>query len=75
MQLSEKMVTGIVDTALGLMARRASAMTVGRDFTTADIVSAVIADPAGETAHYLATLIATGLDHAPLYIELAQEAR
>lgn len=52
----------ITNAALGLMVRRANAMTSDVTFTHADIVTAVVTDPAGETAHYFAQLIAWGIE-------------
>jgi hypothetical protein len=63
----------ITNAALTLMAKTASNLEPGEKFAPADIVAAIVSDPAGETAHYLANLIATGIGHYQLFAEMANE--
>lgn len=66
------MLARITEAALQIMVKRASNLEPGESFTTADIVSAVAAEPQGPVALYLATLIVTGVQHYPIYADLAR---
>lgn len=59
----------ITESALQIMAKRASKLEPGRLFeiTADDIVATVVADPVGETAFYLAKLIVCGIEHYNLF--------
>lgn len=60
----------ITDAALAIMAKRASNLEPGESFTPADIAATVAADPLGNTALYLASLIVTGIQHYCLFREV-----
>ena len=52
----------VVGLALETMAHRANTLTPYGNFTAAQIAAAAAADPLGETGHYLAQLIAWGIE-------------
>ena len=52
----------ITNAAMNLAAQRASAMSADATFTASDVAAAVMADPTGETARYVAQLIAWGVE-------------
>ena len=72
--LNQSAVERITNAALGIMAKRASHLEPGESFTASDIVATVAADPLGDTAHYLANLIVTGVEHYGLFRDMAGEA-
>jgi len=60
--VTEGHVMRITDKAMEVMARRANAMTAYGHFTSSDIAATVANDPTGDTARYLAQLIAWGIE-------------
>jgi hypothetical protein len=60
--VDETHIVRITDKAMEMMARRANAMTPYGNVTACDIASTVAADPTGDTAFYLAQLIAWGIE-------------
>lgn len=60
--VTEGHVMRITDKAMEVMARRANALTAYGHFTSRDIATTVANDPSGETARYLAQLIAWGIE-------------
>lgn len=57
----------ITSAALGLMAARANALTPYGKFTAEDIAVTVAQDPTGDTAFYLAQLIAWGIEYLMMF--------
>lgn len=70
MNIAANTIEQITSTALALMAKTASNREPGEKFTAADIARAAYSDPTGETAHYLANLIVTGIEHYALFREV-----
>ena len=60
--ITESQVKRITNAAIDLMVRRANVTDAYQTFTSENIVSAVVSDPLGETARYLAQLIAWGVE-------------
>lgn len=68
--MSGSVLARITEAALQIMVKRASNLEPGESFTAGNIVSAVVAEPQGPVALYLASLIVTGVQHYPIYAEL-----
>jgi hypothetical protein len=60
--VTEMDVFSITEKAMQVMAARANAMTPYEMFSASDIAATVSTDPSGETARYLAQLIAWGIE-------------
>jgi len=65
--LTQRQVERVTDVALATMVRRANAMTPYGEVTAAQIAATVAADPLGDTAHYLAQLIAWGVEYLVMF--------
>lgn len=61
--ITETQIEQVTNSAIALMVKRANTTTPNGSFNASHIVAAVIENPAGETAFYLAQLIAWGIDY------------